>query len=252
MTSEARAEARQSIDRTSSPITYSRSESNSVPGPRTSRAVRPSSSRSRARREGRCLRDGKPGRTRTAHGAATDTCRPASRSGPSERTVTRSERRSPRRTGCSTVVIVVTRPGSRSSACLVISTPAVGAQASRSTPRTRRLPSLCTVNATRASSPSLVVWSPDRVSVRARGEPASQASKPRSRRSTASNARTASHDRAPKATGTVSSSARSAARPVTTMGYADQRGAGTVARMPSRTASGVTPSSSASGRRDTR
>ena len=53
-----RAVARQSIERTSSPRTYSRRVSNSVPWPRSITLVRPSSSRSRASRDGRCLRDG--------------------------------------------------------------------------------------------------------------------------------------------------------------------------------------------------
>ena len=44
-TSARRAVARQSIDRTSSPTTYSRSESNSVPWPRISTGIMPSSSR---------------------------------------------------------------------------------------------------------------------------------------------------------------------------------------------------------------
>ena len=56
-TLRARALARQSMLRTSSPSTYSRRESNSVPWPRTRTAARPSSSRSRASRLGRCLRD---------------------------------------------------------------------------------------------------------------------------------------------------------------------------------------------------
>ena len=60
---ERRAVARQSIDRTSSPRTYSRSESNSVPWPRTMTAVRPSSSRNFASREGRCLREANSGST---------------------------------------------------------------------------------------------------------------------------------------------------------------------------------------------
>ena len=63
-----RALARQSIERTSSPRTYSRSESNSVPWPRTRIAARPSSSRSRASRLGRCLRDSNGGSDRTVPG----------------------------------------------------------------------------------------------------------------------------------------------------------------------------------------
>ena len=66
----ARALARQSIARTSSPRTYSRSESNSVPCPRTWTLVLPSSSRRRARREGRCRRAVKGGSTRIAPGAS--------------------------------------------------------------------------------------------------------------------------------------------------------------------------------------
>ena len=52
--STCRAVARQSIERTSSPRTYSRIESNSVPWPRMSSGVRPSSSRRRVSRDGRC------------------------------------------------------------------------------------------------------------------------------------------------------------------------------------------------------
>ena len=66
-----RAVARQSMLRTSSPRTYSRSESNSVPWPRTRTAARPSSSRSLASRLGRCLRDGNGGSTRSAPGTST-------------------------------------------------------------------------------------------------------------------------------------------------------------------------------------
>ena len=63
-TSARRAVARQSIERTSSPTTYSRSESNSVPWPRISAGVDPSSSRNRANRDGKCLRDRNGGSTR--------------------------------------------------------------------------------------------------------------------------------------------------------------------------------------------
>ena len=73
-TLRVRAVARQSIERTSSPRTYSRSESNSVPCPRTRTAARPSSSRSRASREGRCLRDSNGGSDRTAPGTSSVRC----------------------------------------------------------------------------------------------------------------------------------------------------------------------------------
>lgn len=67
-TSWARALARQSIDRTSSPITYSRRLSNSVPWPRPRVTADPSTTRSRASFSGRIRRDGKRGSTRSVHG----------------------------------------------------------------------------------------------------------------------------------------------------------------------------------------
>ena len=81
-TSARRAVARQSMDRTSSPTTYSRSESNSVPCPRISTGIMPSSSRSLANRDGRCLRDRNGGRIRICQGTRCELCRPASPSGP--------------------------------------------------------------------------------------------------------------------------------------------------------------------------
>ena len=102
-TSARRAVARQSIERTSSPTTYSRSESNSVPCPRISTGIMPSSSRSLASRDGRCLRDRNGGRIRICHGTRCERCRPASPSGPTERAVTNADCWSPRRTGRSRV-----------------------------------------------------------------------------------------------------------------------------------------------------
>ena len=63
-----RAVARQSIERTSSPSTYSRSASNSVPWPRPRTASEPSSCRSRDNFSGRNRRDVNGGSTRTVHG----------------------------------------------------------------------------------------------------------------------------------------------------------------------------------------
>ena len=135
-----RAEARQSIERTSSPATYSRSESNSVPWPRTWIARRPSSSRSRASREGRWRRDPNGGSTRTRAGTARPPCRAASPSGPSERTVTRTASRSPRRVGVSVVTTRRRSPAGTTSRCRAGTAPAEGCQASRSTRRARRRP----------------------------------------------------------------------------------------------------------------
>ena len=86
-TSDRRAVARQSMERTSSPTTYSRSESNSVPWPRVNVGSSPSISRSLASRDGRCLRDRNGGSTRTSPGTGRDRCRPAMPSGPIERAV---------------------------------------------------------------------------------------------------------------------------------------------------------------------
>ena len=109
-TASRRAVARQSMLRTSSPTTYSRSESNSVPCPRTRTAERPSSCRSRASRLGRCLREVNGGNARMAPATATERCRPARPRGPRLRIVTRSACRSPRRVGCRTVVTRVRSP----------------------------------------------------------------------------------------------------------------------------------------------
>src|SRR5699024_10988124 len=68
--SEARALARQSMERTSSPSTYSRSESNSVPMPRIITADRPSRSRSFCVFDGSSRRDTNGGRTRMSAGTS--------------------------------------------------------------------------------------------------------------------------------------------------------------------------------------
>jgi hypothetical protein len=112
-TSARRAVARQSMDRTSSPMTYSRSESNSVPWPRISTGTAPSSSRSFASRDGRCLRDKNGGRMRICHGTRWELCLPASPSGPMARAVINAESWSPLRTGRSSVSTPIRRPGAR-------------------------------------------------------------------------------------------------------------------------------------------
>ena len=143
-TSRLRALARQSIERTSSPRTYSRSESNSVPWPRTRTAARPSSSRSRASRLGQVLagleRRQRPHRARDVERR----CRAARPSGPT-RAHGDAERRAgrPRRVG-SGVRSRTRSPGAGRIRCRLPSAPAVGCQASRSTPRTRRRPVLVT------------------------------------------------------------------------------------------------------------
>ena len=251
MTSDARAVARQSIERTSSPMTYSRNESNSVPCPRIMSAVRPSSSRSRARREGRCLRDGNPGSTRTPHGAAREAWRPARRMGPIERTVTRSGRRSPRRAGRSTDETRATRPGATSTRVagdldasgrgpgvaqdpVDLTRPGVA----RGQGHHRLLPEAR--GRVAAAGQGEVVRRPGEAGVheqeRDEGEVDEQHCEQRA--GDQRHRRGQQHGDERGATGDDHAG--------------PQRGVGTVARMPSRTASAVTPSSSASGRSDTR
>ena len=148
-----RAVARQSIERTSSPRTYSRNESNSVPCPRTRTAERPSRSRRRASRDGRCLRDSNGGSERTTPGTATVRCRDARPSGPRARTVTPWACRSPRRTGCSGVCSSTRSPGVSRSGNRLPWAPAVGCQASRRMPVNRRPVGLATTSVDEVGSP---------------------------------------------------------------------------------------------------
>ncbi len=215
-TSERRAVARQSIERTSSPITYSRSESNSVPAPRICTAVRPSSSRSRASRLGRWRREANSGSTRSRPGTSADRWRAASRSGPNERTVTRSASRSPRRVGSRGVTSRADSPGGRDTACRFRVAPADGCHASRTTPRTRCLPSLVTTRVDRDGWVSRTDPGTVRRTTRSRGEPASARST-----STASSTSTAQPSTTPYAgassTGTTPRPARATARQDSTM-----------------------------------
>ena len=133
-----RADARQSMERTSSPRTYSRSESNSVPCPRTRTAERPSSSRSRASREGRCLRDSNGGSDRTAPGTSIRALlrrqpeRPArAHREPDGAQVAAPPRLQRRTKGARS-------PGESRTRCRLPEAPAEGCQASRSSARTRR------------------------------------------------------------------------------------------------------------------
>ena len=152
-TVRVRAVARQSIERVSSPRTNSRSESNSVPRPRTRTAARPSSSRSRASREGRWRRDSKAGRLLTAPGTSVVRCRAVRPSGPGQRTVTPVARRSPRRRGCRGVVRTARSPGDSEIRWRLPVAPAVGCHASRSSARTRRSPPASTTRVVAVSSP---------------------------------------------------------------------------------------------------
>ncbi len=168
----ARAVARQSMERTSSPRTYSRKESNSVPCPRTWMLVFPSSSRSRASREGRCLREEKAGSTRIAPRTGCSACRPASPRGPRERSTTKALTSSPRRLGRRGMSTRRRSPGGMRRCCRSDGAPAVGCHASRSRTSSVRVPRFCTATLTGTCSPSRARDGTRRVTVAARGSPA--------------------------------------------------------------------------------
>ncbi len=215
-TSARRAVARQSIDRTSSPTTYSRSESNSVPWPRTSTGSRPSISRSRASRDGRCLRDRKAGRMRTVQAIRRDRCRPASPSGPSVRTVVVADRSSPRRTGRSVVCTTVDPCARISSGWLRGSARALGAHASRMRPRNRRPVPLFTCIVRSTVSPRRADVPPDRVSSTPAGLGASRTSASTATANAASSIANDVAGHGDTAIGSRHTSATSAVRPVST------------------------------------
>ena len=187
ITCSARAVARQSIDRTSSPTTYSRSESNSVPWPRPRTTTWPSITRSRDSFSGRNRREWNGASTRSVQGGVSRrerrrlVCRKASPNGPYERTVTRTAGRSPRRVGVSSVTTSTASPGSIVTGVggvRVLRAPAEGTQASRITPRTGRTPRLPTRSRTVAVPPARTRRSPARSAHKSATEPARARSSP--------------------------------------------------------------------------
>ncbi len=213
-------------------------------------SVRPSRSRSRASRLGRCRTDAKAGNTRTTPGTANECCRAAVPNGPNDLMVRRSVWRSPRRVGVSRTSIARRSPAASRRCALLSLAPADGCQASRRDARSVRFDPLMRTRR------DVVVW-PSRVGpvgVRwlrtRRGDAASTRSMTRHAMRTSSTTRNVSTCGA-SANGTTPSSATSASRPVIAT-YRPQRGVGTEARIPSSTLSGLTPSISASGRTRTR
>src|SRR5262249_45226010 len=94
-------------------------------------------------------------------------------SSPYERIVTRAHGRSPRQVGVSTVSIVAVSPGSMRTAWAYGSAaPADGTQASRTSPRSVRTPSLVTCSATVAESPSRTWFGPEGCGFRPAAGPA--------------------------------------------------------------------------------
>ena len=251
-TSPPRAVARQSIERTSSPTTYSRSESNSVPCPR------------RAERD-RAVELAQPGellgqvlarRERRQHPHASTArrcrrCRPARPSGP-ERTA-RSPApaaRSPRRVGVSAAdePAAFTRAGRR---------PAASAASRRPTaPRRRAARRAAGADRRWRPASATVAGSPSRTPV-ARSGSADRSRTPAGEREVDEDAEQQQADadrrtataRAPAARAARRARASSAARPVMAMARRSiSAGRGPTPSTLSRTPSAVTPSSSASGR----
>ena len=212
-TSRRRAVARQSMDRTSSPTTYSRSESNSLPCPRSSARCCPSSWRSRDSFPGRCRRLPNGGSTRTVHGTVRRAWRPASPSGPSERMVTCAARLSPRLVGVSVVVSTAWPAAGMRTRAWWGCAPALGGQASRMPARSVRRPALATVSVTGALCPSSALVSPARASWSGRMPAASATSAAIASSSSPFTASRAAPSRAATITSTPISAA-SAARPV--------------------------------------
>ena len=134
--------------------------------------VIPSSSRSLAKREGRCLRELKGGSTLTDPPSRTVAWRAASRSGPNERMVTCAALRSPRRNGVSEVVSERRSPAGTVSACRAGVAPADGGQPSRTVATSRRLPVLVTNSVALTVSPSRTGPGSSRASDTFLGEPA--------------------------------------------------------------------------------
>ena len=179
--SRRRAVARQSIERTSSPRTYSRSESNSVPWPRIISAVRPSSSRQPGEPGGEVpAGPGTAGSTRIRPADRRLDCRAASPSGPAERTVTKAVRRSPRRVGESVIRTARRSPGGMVTLLRAAGPPAEGCQASRTSARTVRRPPLVSDTVETTVSPSLTRAGRSRCTASARGDPARSRSTPTS------------------------------------------------------------------------
>ena len=172
-----RAVVRQSICRTSSPGTYSRSRSNSVPRPEPRSDTCPSTCRSRISFSGSNRRDVKGGSTRRRHGT---TCRPwreASPSGPYERMVILAGSRSPRRSGTSVVTSRRRSPPASETRWLRGEEFADGGHASRTSARSRRDPAAVSVRAISTGSPRRPAVAPSRTSPMARTGPASTTSR---------------------------------------------------------------------------
>ncbi len=247
MTSVSRAEERQSMDRTSSPSTYSRSESNSVPWPRTMLRCWPSSWRSWASFSGRCRRLRNGGSTRTDHGAGRLACRAASPSGPKERTVTRPAGPVPAALGPQRGRGADLAAGRDQHRARPGSAPALGGQASRTTARSSPAAGVGDGQRHRARLAEQDPGVAGPADLELRGRPAASTQ-------SATMAAAISASTMTRAGQSRNASADQRADQRRDRGPPGQRhrrgyrGTGTEASTPSSTPSAVTPSSSASGR----
>ena len=153
---------------------------------------------------------------RICPGTDCDRCRPASPSGPTERMVTTAQCWSPRRSGCSRLTIAPDFPAATSTGCVRGRAQALGAQASRSTPRNRREPSLCTRRTASTGWPSQAAVSPGRAKRSLRGLPARATSMPTAAASTSASTTNAVAGHGDSAIGSTQISAITPVRPVRT------------------------------------
>lgn len=183
----------------------------------------PSSSRSLASREGRCLRDRNGGRIRICQGTRCECCLPASPNGPIDLAVTKADLWSPLRTGRSVVTSRTRCPGAIFTSCIRGSALALGDHASRTCPRKRRGPGFSTSRTASTGCPSLAVVSPDRVKTSRRVLAARRMSSTIAAASAPARTANAVAGHGDNATGSTQASATKPARPVRTTTVAPVR-----------------------------
>ena len=128
-----------------------------MPIPRTMSAVRPSSSRSFWRLEGKCLREWNGGITRMCAGTSKLFCRATKPRTDVDRKVSLSAGRTPRRTGSRCWTLSKVSPGLMTVRKRLSLAPAVGAHASRTCKRAVRFPVLTRVKVAEVGNPKRIL-----------------------------------------------------------------------------------------------